>query len=94
VAKKPLHPQRCPQLQALRSHRQANRCTLRRSQVGGSCAGWCVGDSGELDREEMRQGLQKLGYPLGAADLDQLLLLLDSDGDGRVHLTEFEHMAR
>jgi Ca2+-binding EF-hand superfamily protein len=42
----------------------------------------------------MRQGLQKLGYPLGAADLDQLLLLLDSDGDGRVHLTEFEHMAR
>ena len=48
----------------------------------------------QVDRDEMRMGLRRLGNTLSEAELDELLMLLDQDGDGEIDLKEFEHMSR
>ena len=48
--------------------------------------------SGTVSRQELQIGLQRMGEHLNALEVDELMALLDRDGDGTVDLAEFEHV--
>jgi len=45
--------------------------------------------SGYLDRQEVADAAETLGFPLKEAELDKVLRIMDEDGNGRVSLEEF-----
>ncbi|KAK2188231.1 hypothetical protein NP493_139g02012 [Ridgeia piscesae] len=50
--------------------------------------------SGSLTREEFIDGLQSVDSPLSKAQLDELINMLDKDGDGEIDLTEILNINR
>ena len=45
--------------------------------------------SGELNREELRQLLARMGEACGEAEMDEVMKKFDPDGSGSVTFTEF-----
>ena len=48
-----------------------------------------VDSSGEVSMEELVGGLEKLGYDVSHAELEQLMQRVDTNGDGLLQLPEF-----
>ena len=49
---------------------------------------------GQISREELRAGFAKIGEELSEADIDAIMTLADTDGDGTIDTNEFVQMGK
>jgi hypothetical protein len=46
--------------------------------------------NGYVSKEELKQGIQELGFEIAESEIDSFMTHIDTDGDGRISQPEFE----
>eukprot|EP01050_Picozoa_sp_SAG11_P005954 SAG11_NODE_442_length_9427_cov_486.939751_2_plen_2729_part_00 len=81
------------QLRASRALRRLQKM-LSRPDAGAIFRTFDKDGDGTIDRQELKEGFEKIGEPLDDKDVDALMALVDSDGDGNVDYREFEQTGK